>query len=170
MALREDKRGQTIFLNPRDMIPKDHICNLVVAIVDNVNVSDIEGEYIGTSGNPAYSRRMLLRLLIQAAIDGVWSSREIAKLAHENMVYMYLTGNEKPDFRTICLFRKDNKGLVERIFKIVVAVAHKLGILDLGHLSTDGTKIRANASNNRVYEQGGDRLDKEDHRARNQDR
>ncbi|RZB33135.1 MAG: hypothetical protein AEth_00054 [Candidatus Argoarchaeum ethanivorans] len=68
---------------------------------------------------------MLLRLLVQAAIDGVWSSRKIDKLAHENVIYMYLTGNEKPNFRTICNFRKDNK-----------------------ELTVDGTKIKANASNN----------------------
>lgn len=150
MAIREDKIGQTLFLNFGDMIPKDHICNLVVAIVNLVNVADIEEKFIGTPGNPAYSRRMLLRLLVHAAIDGVWSSRKIAKLACENVIYMYLTGNEKPDFRTIALFRSGNKDLVERTFKTVVAVAYKLGILDLGHLSTDGTKIKASASNNHV--------------------
>lgn len=150
MAIREDKIGQTLFLSVGDMIPKDHICNLVVAIMDGIDVSGAEEKFIGTAGSPAYSRRMLLRLLVQAAIDGVWSSRDIGKLARENIIYMYLTGNEKPDFRTICLFRKENKELVERTFKKVVSVAHGLGILDLGHLSTDGTKIKANASNNRV--------------------
>jgi Transposase domain (DUF772). len=57
---------------------------------------------------------MLLRLIVQATIDGVFSSRKISKLAHENVVYMYLTGNEKPDFRTICNFRRDNKNLFKR--------------------------------------------------------
>jgi len=150
MAIREDKIGQTLFLTLGDMIPKDHVCNLVVRTINDVNVGDIEEKYIGTAGNPAYSRKMLLRLEVMAAIDGVYSSRGVAKLARENVIYMYLTGNEKPDFRTICLFRKDNKDLIERTFKKVDGLAHKLGILDLGHLSTDGTKIKANASNNNV--------------------
>ena len=150
MALQEDTIGQTRFITMKDMAPKDHICNLVVAIVKEIDVSDIEGKYIGTPGSPAYSRKMLLRLLVQASIDGMWSSRKIDKLARENFIYVYLTGNKKPDFRTICLFRKDNKELIERTFRKVVAVAHGLGILNLGHLSTDGTKIKANASNNQV--------------------
>jgi transposase len=150
MAIREDKIGQTIFFKQEDIVPEGHICNLVIAIVDKVDVSGIEEKYIGKAGNPAYSRKMLLRLLVQAAVDGVWASRKIAKLAHENMVYMYLTGHEKPDFRTIALFRRDNKDLLERTFKAVVGIARATGILDLNHLSTDGTKIKANASNNHV--------------------
>jgi len=150
MALQEDTIGQAMFITTNDMVPKDHICNLVVAIVKEIDVSGIEEKYIGTPGSPAYPRKMLLRLLVQASIDGVWSSRDIDKLARENFIYVYLTGNKKPDFRTICLFRKDNKELIERTFKKVVAIAHELGILNLGHLSTDGTKIKANASNNHV--------------------
>ena len=153
MAIREDKIGQTIFFKPEDMVPEGHICNLVIAIVNKVDVSGIEEKYVGKAGNPAYSRKMLLRLLVQAAVDGIWASRKIAKLAHENMVYMYLTGYEKPDFRTIALFRRDNKDLLERTFKAVVGIARATGVLNLDHLSVDGTKIKANASNNHVLTQ-----------------
>ena len=150
MALQEDTIGQAMFITTNDMVPKDHICNFVTAIVKEIDVSNIEEKYIGTPGSPAYSRKMLLRLLVQASIDGIWASRKIDKLARENFIYVYLTGNKKPDFRTICLFRKDNKELIERTFKKIVAVAYGLGVLNLGHLSTDGTKIKANASNNHV--------------------
>ena len=61
---------------------------------------------------------------------------------------MYLAGNEKPDFRTICNFRRDNKELIEEAFKKTIILAKTMKILKLGHLSTDGTKIKANASNN----------------------
>jgi transposase len=99
MTVREDKIGQSWLFPPciADFIPEDHICNLVVAVVSCIDVSEIEEKYLDQPGNPAYPRRMLLRLLVQAAIDGVWSSRKIDKLAHENVVYMYLAGNEKPD-------------------------------------------------------------------------
>ena len=149
MAVREDKLGQSWLFPPciSDFIPEDHICNLVVAVMSCVDVSEIEAKYLDQPGNPAYPRRMLLRLLVQAAIDGIWSSRKIDKRAHENVVYMYLAGNEKPDFRTICNFRRDNKELIEAVFKKTVTVARDLRILKLGYLATDGTKIKANASN-----------------------
>ena len=113
--------GQSWLLPPAvsDLIPVDHICYLVVAIVNSIDVSEVEKKYRYKPGNPAYSRRMLLRLVILASIDAVWSSRKIAKLAHGNVVYMYLTGNKKPDFRTICNFKKECKELIEKAFRRV---------------------------------------------------
>ena len=150
MAIREDKLGQSWLFPPciTDFIPKNHICNLIIEIIAKIDISEVEIKFKSQPGNPAYPRRMLLRILVQAAIDGVWSSRKIDKLAHENVIYMYLAGNEKPDFRTICNFRRDNKELMEDVFKQTVILAKSLDILKLGHLSTDGTKIKANASNN----------------------
>jgi transposase len=104
MAVRSDKVGQSWILSPAisGLIPIDHICYLIIAIVNSIDVSEVEQKYRSGPGNPAYSCRMLLRLEIIASVDPVWSSRKIAKLAHENVVYMHLTGNEKPDFRQIC--------------------------------------------------------------------
>jgi len=82
-----------------------------------------------------------------ASIDAVWSSRKIAKQVHENVVYMYIIGDAKPDFRTISKFKKDCKELIEATFKKTVTPAKAAGILNLAHLSTDGTKQKANASN-----------------------
>lgn len=149
MAIRPDKIGQSWLFPPRitDFIPDDHICNLVITVVNNIDVSNIEKKYRSQPGNPAYPRQMFLRLFVQAAIDGIWSSRKIDKLAHENVIYMYLSGNEKPDFRTLCNFRKENKKLIEDVFKKTIIIAKTAGVLSLGHLSTDGTKIKANASN-----------------------
>jgi transposase len=150
MAIREDKLGQSWLFPPciNDFIPNNHICNLIVSIIAAIDVNKIEQKFKSQPGNPAYPRRMLLRLLVQAAVDGIWSSRKIDKLAHENVIYMYLTGNEKPDFRTICNFRRDNKALIEDVFKQTVILARSMKILKLGYLSIDGTKIKANASNN----------------------
>lgn len=155
MTAREDKMGQSWLFPPAiaDLIDENHICNLVAAVVACIDVSGVEKRYRSGPGNPAYPRRMLLRLLVQAAIDGVWSSRKIDRLAHENVIYMYLTGNEKPDFRTICSFRTENKELIEEVFKEAVSIARTLGILKLGHLATDGTKIKANASNSYTLSQ-----------------
>lgn len=149
MAIREDKIGQSWLFPPSiiDLIPVDHICHLIVALIAGIDVRGIEEKIMSGPGNSAYPRRMLLRLLVQAAVDGVWSSRRIEKLVYENVIYMYLAGNERPDFRTICNFRRENKELIEKVFKKTVVIAKAMGILRLGHLSTDGTKIKANASN-----------------------
>ncbi len=160
MAVREDKLGQS-WLFPLcigDFVPRDHICNLVVAVVSCIDVREIEAKYRDQPGNPAYPRRMLLRLLVQAAVDGVWSSRKIDKLAHENVIYMYLAGNEKPDFRTLCNFRRDKKELIEAVFKETVTVARDLRILKLGYLATDGTKTKANASKDHTLSEDEDKL------------
>ncbi|MBO8182859.1 MAG: transposase [Archaeoglobus sp.] len=80
-------------------------------------------------------------------IDGLRSSRRIARAARENVVYMFLAGMLKPDFRTISDFRKNNADLISQVFKRVVEHARDAGLIKLGHVSIDGTKIRANASN-----------------------
>nr|AAU83989.1 conserved hypothetical protein [uncultured archaeon GZfos35B7] len=150
MTIRSDKIGQSwlLPLDVSELIPEDHICNLVEVVVDNMDVCEIEQKYSSGPGNPTYSRRMLLRIVIMASADAIWSSRKIAKLAHENVVYMSLTGHEKPDFRTRCNFKKECVELIETAFKETVTIAKALGILNLEHISTDGTKIKANASNN----------------------
>ena len=148
MVIRSDKMGQSWILPPAvtDLIPEDHICHLVVAVVNSIDISGAEQKYRFTPGNPAYSRQMLLRLVIMASVDAIWSSRKIAKLARENVVYMYLTGLEVPDFRTICNFKKECKELIESTFKKTVTIAKSLGIVTLRHISPDGTKLKANAS------------------------
>ncbi|WP_256999982.1 transposase [Candidatus Methanoperedens nitratireducens] len=80
-------------------------------------------------------------------MDGIRSSRKIAKNARENVVYMYLAGLLQPDFRTIGDFRKNNLELIKSSFQEVVKFAKDLGMISLGHICIDGTKIRANASN-----------------------
>jgi transposase len=138
MTIREDKLGQSWLFPPciNDFIPNNHICNLIVSIIAAIDVSKIELKFKSQPGNPAYPRRMRLRLLVQAAVDGIWSSRKIDKLAHENVIYIYLAGNEKPDFRTICDFRRENKALIEDVFKQTVILARSMKILKLGYLST----------------------------------
>ncbi len=114
MAIQTDRIGQSWLFPPRitDFIPEDHICNLVVAVVNSLSIWNVEKKYRYQPGHPAYPRRMLLRLMVQAAIDGMFSSRKIDRLAQENVIYMYLAGNAKPDFRTLCNFRREHKGLI----------------------------------------------------------
>jgi len=95
MALREDRIGQTWLVPKRvtDFIPENHVCYFITNIVEKVDFQKINQKYRHTKGEPAYSRRMLLRMVLMAFVDGVFSSRRIARLAEENVVYMYLSGN-----------------------------------------------------------------------------
>ncbi len=131
------------------MIPDDHICFLVESIIEAMDFSLFDIRYSG-AGHPAYHPRILLKILIMGILDRVRSSRRLAKNARENIVYMYLSEKVTPDFRTISDFRKDNGDIVKEAFKHTVTFAREEGLLDVSHLSTDGTKLRANASNRRV--------------------
>jgi transposase len=151
MAYIESHKEQAWLLPPsiEDLIPGDHICFLVESLVDNLDYTAFDIKYSG-AGHPAYHPRILLKLLIIGVLDKVRSSRRLARNARENLVYMYLSEKLIPDFRTISDFRKDNQDLLKDVFKHTVSFAKEEGLLDLSHLSTDGSKIKANASNRRV--------------------
>ena len=151
MAYIQSCKDQAWLLPPsiEDLIPEDHICFLVESLVDSMDFRVFDLKY-GGAGHPAYHPKVLLKILVMGVIDRVRSSRRLAKNARENVVYMYLSEKLAPDFRTISDFRKDNPGTVKEAFRHTVTLGKQEGLLDLSHLSTDGSKVRANASNRRV--------------------
>ena len=151
MAYIRSQQGQTWLLPPsiEEMIPEDHICFLVESLVESLDYREFDVRYDG-AGRPAYHPRILLKLLIMGVLDKVRSSRALARSGRENVVYMYISEKLTPDFRTISDFRKNNPELVKEVFKQTVGFAKQEGMLDLTHLATDGSKIKANASSNRV--------------------
>lgn len=128
------------------MIPKDHICFLIENVVDKLDFSTFDIRYSG-AGHPAYHPRIICKLLTQSMIDKIRPSRAIARNGRENIVFMYLTENLCPDFRTISNFRKNNQDLLRNLFKITVSTANELGAIGLEQLSIDGSKLKACASN-----------------------
>lgn len=142
------KQAWLLAPNIEDMIPDDHICYLVEALIAMIDFSRFDEKYAGP-GHPAYHPRIILKLLVIGVLDRVRSSRKLARNARENVVYMYLAEKLAPDFRTISDFRKQNEELVKEVFKHTVRLAKQEGMLDLSQLATDGTKIRANATNKR---------------------
>lgn len=155
MALKEDRIGQTWLVPKRliDFIPENHICYFIANLVEELDFKKIEQKYMHTRGEAAYSRRMLLRIVIMASIDGVFSSRRIARITEENVVYMYLSGMDKPDFRTICRFKIECAQEIEEAFKMTVKIAKKWKLVKLNHIAIDGTKIKANASTTNLINQ-----------------
>ena len=158
MAYIQSHKDQVWLLPPsiEELIPDDHICFLVEALVDAIDFKAFDFKYAG-AGHPAYHPRVLLKILVMGVMDRVRSSRRLAKNARENVVYMFLSEKLSPDFRTISDFRKDNPEVVKKIFRYTVELGKQEGLLDLSHLSTDGSKIKANASNKRVHT--GDELE-----------
>jgi transposase len=151
MAYYKDYKNQDWILPPRieNIIPEDHICFLVDDIIDQMDFSVIDEKYQGP-GHPAYPPKIMVKLLIMGTIDGLRSSRKIDDCVRENVIYIFLAGKLTPNFRTISDFRKNNSKLIEYSFKEVVRYAMKMKMVKLGHISIDGTKIKANASKNKT--------------------
>jgi transposase len=135
--------------NISDLIPKDHVCFLIESFVEELNFESFDIKYSG-AGHPAYHPKIILKLLVMGILDRIRSSRRLARNANENIVYMYLSEKLCPDFRTISDFRKNNPTFVKEAFQHTIILAKYEGMLDLSNLATDGTKMKANASNRKV--------------------
>ncbi|MFH1063986.1 MAG: IS1182 family transposase [Candidatus Woesearchaeota archaeon] len=153
MAYIKSFPDQNYVVPPRltDLFSEDHVCFLIKQIADGLDYSEFDIKYSGV-GHPAYHPRICLKLLMLANIDGIKSSRRIAKNAQENVVYIYLAEKAKPDFRTLCNFRKDNPDLVREADLQLKKFAIAHGLIDLSHLMIDGTSIKADANNDRILD------------------
>lgn len=129
-----------------EMIDKTHPVRTVNKIIDEIDNSEIEKNYTG-GGATSYSPRLMLKLLVYAYMNNIYSSRRIELLAKENIHYMWLSAMQKPDHNTINRFRTNRlaKGLKE-VFSKVVLMFHKAEMLDIKEIYTDGTKLEANAN------------------------
>ena len=152
MSYIQSFKGQQWLLPPslEDLIPEDHVCFVVEDFLEEIDLSSFDQHYAG-AGHPAYHPRIILKLIIMGVLDRIRSSRAVARNARENVVYIYLAEKLAPDFRTISDFRKANAQLIKDCFKHTVTIAKQEGMLDLSHLTTDGTKIKANAANRSVF-------------------
>lgn len=151
MAYIKSFKGQNWLLPPNieELIPEDHVCFLVESFIDSLDFSNFDVKYSG-AGAPAYHPKVILKSLVMGVLDKVRSSRRVARNIRENVVYMYLAERLSPDFRTISDFRKNNPNLIKETFTHTVTLSRQEGLLDLSHLSTDGSKLKSNSSNGRT--------------------
>jgi transposase len=132
--------------NLNDMVPFNHIVRMVNHIIDQMDLSFLKKMYKG-GGSSSYHPKMLLKLLVFAYTQRIYSSRQIAKAARENIYFMWLTGSNRPDFRTINRFRSSHlKPVIDELFYSVVAVLQEMELINLDTYFLDGTKIEANAN------------------------
>ena len=132
----------------REWLPDDHLAYFISDVVDQLNLSEITARYERESrGGPPYHPRMLVKVLHGYCV-GVASSRRIAQRLHEDIAFRVLAANNTPDFR------KDNLDTLSGLFLQVLALCQQAGLVKLGHVALDGTKVRANASKHRAMSYG----------------
>ena len=143
-----------MFLMPasmRDWLPADHLAYFISDVVEQLDLSAIMQRYTDEErGYPPYHPVMMVKVLLYAYCVGVPSSRKIAKRLEEDIAFRVLAANNTPDFRTISDFRKDHLKALSGLFLQVLKLCQKAGLVKLGHISLDGTKIKANASKHKA--------------------
>ena len=148
------KLGQAQLLPPSvlDYVPEDHLSRFIVALVtESLDLSAIAASYTSGLGRPPrFDPRMIAALLLNGYASGIYSSRRIAKASIERADFMMIVAGDPPDFRTISDFRKRHLGALAGLFVQVLKLAEKAGLVRLGHVALDGTKIKANASKHKA--------------------
>lgn len=147
-VFKEYVQGQVVFL-PTDIeaqIPPKHLVRIVNSSIEKMDLSALLAQYKG-GGTSSYHPKMLLKVLVYAYTQQIYSSRKIAKALRENIYFMWLSGNQRPDFRTINRFRSEVvQDVIEVIFTSVLELLIEGGYVKLENYFLDGTKIEANAN------------------------
>jgi transposase len=147
----EKSLDQTITI--RDVLPPDHLARFIIRVILMLDVSAIYAKY-SDEGGEAYAPELLLGLLFYGYATGVFSSRKIEKATYESIPFRFLAGGWHPDHDTIANFRKTFLPEIAELFAQVLVIAHELGILKLGNISLDGSKIHADASKSHAVSYG----------------
>ena len=143
--------NQTIRLG--DALPPDHLARFVVEIVAQLDLGRIYGQYAPVGGE-AFAPEILLGLLFYGYATGVFSSRKIEKATYESIPFRFMAGGLHPDHDTIANFRKTFLAEIQELFVQILLVAQAAGVLKLGNLSLDGSKIHADASKSHAVSYG----------------
>lgn len=143
------EQGQMIPTYLSDWIPEHHLVYIVSDIVDQLDLSVLTSQYT-EQGEEAYHPALLLKILFYGYATGVFSSRKLREALDDNVPFRWLSGGLRPDHRTISDFRKNNLKTLARLFTQIVQIGQQLGYVSLGHVSIDGSKIKANASKHKA--------------------
>jgi transposase len=137
----------------QDWLPEKHLARFVVEIVEQLDLRSLKESYAGRGSKP-YHPEMLLALLFYGYATGVFSSRKLERKTYDSVAFRYITANTHPDHDTIADFRKRFLPQLKKTFVEILAVAHQMGVMKLGKVSIDGTKVKANASKHKALSYG----------------
>jgi len=133
-----------------DWLPERHLARFVAEVIDGFDLRSMTGAYRG-SGSAAHHPRMLLALLVYGYATGVFSSRKLERATYDSVAFRFIAANDHPDHDTIATFRRRFLTEIEAQFVQVLLLAREMGLLKLGAIGLDGTKIHANASRHSAY-------------------
>jgi transposase len=128
-----------------EWLPERHLARFMADVIEGLDLRAMTGSYRG-SGEAPYHPRLLLGLIIYGYATGVFSSRKLERATHDSVAFRFIAANEHPDHDTIAAFRRRFLKQIEALFVQVLGVAREMGVLKLGTVALDGTKIHANAS------------------------
>src|SRR6201989_612019 len=144
---------QTLLLPPnvQDFVPKGHVSRFIVELVrESLDLKEITGSFVSGLGQPPFDPRMMVALLLHGYASGLYSSRRIARACRERNDFVMIVALDPPDFRTISDFRKRHLKALGALFLQVLKLCETAGLVKLGHVALDGTKIKANASKHKA--------------------
>src|ERR1700740_794946 len=144
---------QTGFLLPPSVyewLPERHLARFVVEVIEGLDLRAFIGSYRG-SGSASYHPEVLLGLLVYGYATGVFSSRKLERATYDSVAFRFIAANDHPDHDTIATFRRRFLTQIEGLFVQVLALAREIGVLKLGTVGLDGTKIHANARRHRAF-------------------
>ncbi len=132
-----------------EWLPENHLARFVVEIVDELDISTLESAYTA-SGSDAYHPRMMLALLFYCYATGLFSSRKMEAATYESVPVRYVAANQHPDHDTICTFRRRFLEPLSGLFVQILEIAHHMGLVEVGDVAIDGSKVKANASKHKA--------------------
>jgi transposase len=156
--------AQSFLLPPclDDWLPDDHTARFVAEAVDELlDLSPIYASYVEASGAPPFDPKMMLKLLLYGYSIGVTSSREMERRCHTDVAFRWLSANSAPDYRSVARFRRRHLAAFDALFVQVLALCAEAGLVALGRVALDGTKLRASASRHKAmsYDRLGSRVE-----------
>src|SRR6202023_2980208 len=155
---RQFDRATGFLLPPSlgEWLPERHLARFVVEVIDGLDLSAMVKSYRG-SGSASYHPALLLGLLVYGYTTGVFSSRKLERATYDSVAFRFIAANDHPDHDTIATFRRRFLKEIEALFVKVLLLAREMGVLKMGTVALDGTKIHANASRHSAlsYEHAG---------------
>jgi transposase len=148
--------------SPRDWLPDGHLAYFLSDTVDALDLKAFDEPYAGDGRrNSPYDPRMMVKLLLYGYATGVFSSRKVAKKLHEDVAFRVLAGESFPAHRTLAEFRQRHLAAFQSLFVQVLLIAREAGLLRMGTVAVDGTKVKASASKRKAMSYGRMKQDQE---------
>jgi transposase len=153
-SFRSDDLNQSLLLAPslHDWLPENHLARFMVDVVETLDLSAIHASYDAGDGRgqSAYAPAMMVRVLLYGSTTGIYSSRKLQARTFDDVAFRFLSADEHPDHSTLAEFRKRHLQALAGLFTQALQLCQKAGLVKLGHVAIDGSKLQANASKHKA--------------------